>query len=229
MASNIPDRCQPRLGGTRTPHRSSHRSRGSSFSTCWKPDQSIRQGAHVAAALDVVLAAERVDAAAVSPDVSREQGERDQGEDVVDRVVVLGDPEGPADHRPVGLGVGVGGLADGLGRHAGLALRVLERVRLDGRAVGLEPRRRPPDELVVREARVDDLARHRVGQGDVRADVEAEPQVRPLGAGRPARVDRDEPGAPAHPLQEVVEEDRMRLPGVAAPEEEEVRLLGFTI
>ena len=96
-------------------------------------DQPVGQRAHVAAALDVVLAAERVDAAAVSPDVPGEQGERDQGEDVVDRVVVLGDPEGPADHRPVGLGVGVRGLADGLGRHAGLALRVLERVRLDGR------------------------------------------------------------------------------------------------
>ena len=56
-----------------------------------------------------------------------------------------------------------------------------------------------------------------------------EPQVGPLGAGRPPRVDRDQPGTPAHPLQEVVEEDRMRLPGVAAPQEEEVRLLGFTI
>ena len=38
-----------------------------------------------------------------------------------------------------------------------------------------------------------------------------------------------EPGAPAHPLQEVVEEDRMRLPGVAAPQEEEIRLLSFPI
>jgi hypothetical protein len=31
------------------------------------------------------------------------------------------------------------------------------------------------------------------------------------------------------PLQEVLEEDRMRLPGVAAPEEDEVRLLDLTI
>ena len=35
--------------------------------------------------------------------------------------------------------------------------------------------------------------------------------------------------APADPLQEVVEEDRMRLPGVAAPEEDAVRLLSFPI
>ena len=78
IASNISDRCQPRLGGTRTPHRLSHLSRSSSFSTCWKPDQPVRERAHVAAALDVVLAAERVDAAAVLPDVPGQQRERDQ-------------------------------------------------------------------------------------------------------------------------------------------------------
>ena len=61
-------------------------------------------------------------------------------------------------------------------------------------------------------------------------DVEPQPHVRPLGARRPPRVDRDTAGRPvAHPLQEVVEEDRMRLPGVAAPEEEEVRLFSFPI
>ena len=103
--------------------------------------QPVGQRAHVAAALDVVLAAQRVDAAAVAPDVPGQQGEVDQREDVVDRVVVLGDAEGPADHRPVGLGVGVGQLADRLGRDAGLALGVLERVRLDRGAVGLEAAR----------------------------------------------------------------------------------------
>ena len=38
-----------------------------------EPGQPIRQGAHVAATLDVVLAAERVDAAAVPPDVPGEE------------------------------------------------------------------------------------------------------------------------------------------------------------
>ena len=60
-------------------------------------------------------------------------------------------------------------------------------------------------------------------------DVEAQPQVRPLRRARAARVDRDQPGAPVHPLQEVVEEDRMRLPGVRAPQEDDVRLLDLTI
>ena len=46
--------------------------------------QPVGQRAHVAAALDVVLAAERVDAGAVPPDVAGQQDQVDQGEDVVD-------------------------------------------------------------------------------------------------------------------------------------------------
>jgi hypothetical protein len=76
---------------------------------------------------------------------------------------------------------------------------------------------------------VDDLARHRIGQGDVAADVEAQPDVGPLGGARPARVDRVEPGAVPDAAQEVVEEDRMRLPGVAAPEDDQIGLLSLSI
>ena len=69
----------------------------------------------------------------------------------------------------------------------------------------------------------------RVREGDVRADVEAEPDVGPLGRARPARVDRVQPGAVAHAAQEVVEEDRMRLPGVRAPEHDQVGLFSLAI
>ena len=69
----------------------------------------------------------------------------------------------------------------------------------------------------------------RVGQRDVAADVEAEPQVGPLRRRGPARVDRDQPGAVADAAQEVVEEDRMRLAGVAAPQDDQVRLLDLTV
>jgi hypothetical protein len=123
----------------------------------------------------------------------------------------------------------VGELADGVGRHPGLSLRVLERVRLDLRPVGLEAGRGAPDELLVREAGRDDLAPDRVRQRDVAADVETEPRVRPLRRARPARVDRVQPRAVPDAAQEVVEEDRMRLPGVAAPEDDQVGLLDLTI
>ena len=65
-----------------------------------EPGQSIGQRAHVAAALDVVLATERVDAAPVPADVAGEQHQVDQGEDVVDRVVVLGDARASSRSSP---------------------------------------------------------------------------------------------------------------------------------
>ncbi len=89
--------------------------------------QLVRQGAHVAAALDVVLAAQRVEPGAPATDVTAQQGEVDEGEHVVDGVVVLGDAERPAQLGAVGAGVGVGQLADGLGRDAGDRRATLER------------------------------------------------------------------------------------------------------
>jgi hypothetical protein len=81
----------------------------------------------------------------------------------------------------------------------------------------------------VLEARGDDLAADRVRQGDVAADVETQPGVRPLRAARPARVDGVQPGAVADALEDVVEEDRMRLAGVAAPQDDQVRVLDLTV
>jgi hypothetical protein len=123
----------------------------------------------------------------------------------------------------------VGEFADELGRNARLAFRVVERVRLDAGLVRLEARARAVDERAVVEAGGDDLAADRVGQRDVAADVEAQPPVRPLGRVGPARVDRVEAGAVVDAAQEVVEEDRMRLPGVAAPEDDQIGLLDLTI
>jgi hypothetical protein len=123
----------------------------------------------------------------------------------------------------------VGQLADRLGRDARLAFGVGEGVALDLGRVGLEIEGRPADELRGGKAGVDDLAADGVGQGDVAADVEPQPDVCPFGRARPARIDRVEPGAVADAAQEVMEEDRMRLPGIAAPEDDQVRLLGLTV
>jgi hypothetical protein len=101
--------------------------------------------------------------------------------DVVRRVVVLGDAERPADLRPVRPGVVVRELPDQLLRHAGVALGPLKRVLGDGLLVRLEVDGGAPDELLVDQAGLDDLVGDRVGQADVRADVDAEPGVRPLG------------------------------------------------
>jgi len=123
----------------------------------------------------------------------------------------------------------VGELADQLGRDAGLTLGVLERVRLDLRPVGVEAGRRPVDERAVGQAGGDDLAPDRVRQRDVRADVESEPAVGPLGRARPARVDRVQPRPVVDAAQEVVEEDRVRLARVRTPQDDEVGLLDLPV
>jgi hypothetical protein len=123
----------------------------------------------------------------------------------------------------------MGELADGGGGDARLALGVLEGVALDLRAIGLEVRGRAVDELAVREAGMDDLAPDGVRQRDVAADIEAEPDVGPFGRACPARVDREQPGAVADAAEEVVEEDRMRLSGVRAPEDDQIGVLDLTI
>ena len=189
IASNISVRCLPFRGGTSTPHAASKRARTASSSSELEPRQPVRQRAHVTAALHVVLPAQRLEARAVAADVTGEERQVDEREDVVDGVVVLGDPERPAELCAAGVRVGVRELADRVGRNAGDALRLLERPRLDRLAVRLVAGRRALDELGVREAGVDDLARHRVRERDVGADVEPEPEVGPLRRGRAARVD----------------------------------------
>ncbi len=82
-------------------------------------------GAHVSAALDVVLAAQRVEPAAVTAHLARQQREVDQRHDVVDRVVVLGDAERPADHPRLGARVRERDLLDRLRRDTGLGLGAL--------------------------------------------------------------------------------------------------------
>jgi hypothetical protein len=75
----------------------------------------------------------------------------------------------------------------------------------------------------------DDLARDRVRQGDVGPDIETEPQVAPFGGLGPARVHHDQPHPLVDPLQDVVEEDRVRGARVRTPEQHEVRVLGLFV
>ena len=124
---------------------------------------------------------------------------------------------------------GVGELADRVGGDARFALGVLEGVALDLVAVGVEAVGRAVDELLVLQPGGDDLAADRVGEGDVAADVEAHPDIGPFGRRRPTRVDRVQAGALANAAEEVMEEDRVRLAGVAAPQDDQVRVFGLTV
>src|SRR4029077_18029244 len=74
-----------------------------------------------------------------------------------------------------------------------------------------------------------DLPPDRVRERDVGADVETEPQVGPLRGGGPPRVDRVELRAASDPLQDVVEEDGVRLARVRPPQDDEIGLLDLLI
>ncbi len=184
MASNIPERCQPRWGGIGTPQTRSNFARSSSFSTCWKPGSRSGSAPMSPPPWTLFWPRKGADAGAVAPDVAGEQAEVDQRAHVVHRVVVLGDAERPADHGAVGAGVGMGQLADPRRGHAGDGLGALQRPGLDVPAKLLEAAGRVLDEAAILEARREDLPRHRVGQRDVRADMERQvpgPGDRPLG------------------------------------------------
>jgi hypothetical protein len=82
---------------------------------------------------------------------------------------------------------------------------------------------------MVHQAGRDDFAPDGVGQRDVAADVQAEPDVGPLGRRRASRVDRVEARPVPDSLQDVMEEDRMGLPRVRAPQDDDVRVLDLLI
>ncbi len=76
---------------------------------------------------------------------------------------------------------------------------------------------------------IEDAATDAVGECDVRAYVELEPTVRPLRSGGSARINDIQLCSPSDRLQDVVKEDRMRLAGIAPPEDDEVRLLNLAV
>ena len=117
---------------------------------------------------------------AVAPDMPGEQRQVDQRADVVGAVVVLGDAEGPAQLGALGACVGVRELRIA---SAGTPVTFSATSRVQGStdaAYSSKPRGGALDERRVVRAGVDDLAADRVRQRDVRADVQAEPAVRPL-------------------------------------------------
>src|SRR3989475_9807755 len=150
--------------------------------------------AGVAAALDVVLAAEGRDAAAREAHLPRDEREVQERMRVVDAVDVLGDAHAPDQTRARFLGergstplstplrtcwpcIPARCLRDVAGGDAGDARRVVERERRQRLAPGVESLGASFDELARREPLVEDQAGHRVEERDVRAGALLDPEV----------------------------------------------------
>ena len=154
-------------------------------------------------ALDVVLAAQRVQAAAGAADVARDRAHRDQAAGVVGAGRVLGDAHPPEDDSGVGLAPGSRHAADQVGVDAGDLLAALGRVLADGLDERLVVGGPVADELLVDETEPDDLVHHRVVEGDVGAGLELAEDVGVVGDLVGARIDVDERrAAPPRLLEE---------------------------
>jgi hypothetical protein len=142
---------------------------------------------------------------------------------------MLGDAEGPADHRPVGVRELMRHLSYDLGGHVGDALSTLERPVRDALGVLLEILGRVRDERVILQVAGDDLPRDRVRQRDVGADVDPEPEIGERRGLGPPWIDDDQLRPSLERPQDVVEEDGVCRAGVRAPQHDEVAVLDLLI
>jgi hypothetical protein len=85
------------------------------------------------------------------------------------------------------------------------------------------------DEIAMLEALSNDLPADGVGKSNVGPDVDAEPDVRPGSRRGSPRVDGVQAGTVVDSLEEVMEEDRVRLAGVRPPQNDEVGLFNLAI
>jgi hypothetical protein len=191
----------------------------------------VREGPHVARALHVVLAAERVDAHPLATDVAGDHGQvghahhhrralrvLGDAEPVVDRGVASGAVETSGRTQLVGVDPGhVGGRlggVGGVGDEGEVVVGVLAALA---------------DELLVVEPLGDDDVGHRVHEGDVgagqhrqvvgRLDVRAADQV------DPARIGDDQPRTVTQPPLHPRREDGVRVGRVGADEQHHVGLV----
>src|SRR5437660_5925893 len=129
--------------------------------------QAVGDRAHISTPLDVVLAAQRVETTAVAAHVAGKEAEVDEGDDVVHRVVMLGDAECPTDLGALSPSVSVCSFPDDFGGHARLARRALERVLLDAIPVSVTSAGGVLNEPFIGQPANDDFTSHGVGQRDV--------------------------------------------------------------
>ncbi len=143
--------------------------------------------------------------------------------------MVLGNSKRPAELRARRARVCVREFRNERCGNAGRLLRILERVRLDRRAVGREAARRTLDELAILQPSGDDFAADGVCERDIRADIDSQPTIGPSSARRPAGIDDVQLGAVAYAAQDVMEEDRMRLARIRSPEHDQVGALDLLV
>ena len=157
---------------------------------CLVAGEDVRVCTHVAGALHVVLATERVDTDTRAADIAGEQREVAHRTDIVGTGGQLGDAEAVDDDRVLCLCILAGKLLDRLLRDT-VDLRSIS-ILLDRLFEVIEAFRALLDELLVLEAFLDDPVHHVVGERNVGRRVEPDPLVgKPCGWAEPRVNDND--------------------------------------
>ena len=193
----------------------------------------MRERAHVAGALHVVLPAQRVHADALAADIAGRHGEIGDRHHRGRALAVLGDAEAVIDRAVAAGGVEPGGAADQLGRHAGDLLDFLRAVPLVGDErrpiLELVPVAALADEFLVHQPLGDDDMGERGQHGDVGAGLERQMVVgldmRRAHEVDAARIDDDQLGALAQPLLHARGEHRVAVGRVGADDHDHVGML----
>jgi len=185
----------------------------------------VRPHAHVAAALNVVLAADGGKAGVVAADLVGDAGDGSDLVDGLDALALLRDAHAPADNGVLGSGVHAHCLAERLRVDARDVLDGFRRVLLDNLpplvvtgGVGL-------DERAVFQALVDDDVGERVHERKVAAVLDRHVDVGDARGLDEARVGDDDLGALLFRLDDAAGDDRVRGARVVAEQEDAVRVL----
>ena len=193
----------------------------------------VREAAHVAGALDVVLAPQRVHAGAELADIAGGHGEVRHRHHGGAALAVFGDAEAVIDGAVAAGCEQAGGRAYVSGRDAGQRRRRLWAVARVGDEAGPALERLPFAAFagvgLVDQALRDDDMGEGVQQGDVGAGQEGE-MVVGLDVGRADQVDAagvgdDQAGAGAEPLLHAGGEDRVAVRGVGADDQDHVGMV----
>jgi len=185
------------------------------------------QTAHVAGALNVVLAAQRVDAAAVLADLAAQECEVGSAHNAVGAGGVLGDAHCVVDAGLVSLGIHAGSLLQLLGVDAADLCDDLGGVILDDLNEFLVALGALGDILLVLQAFGDDDVHHAVEEGNVGARLYLQEYVGLAAKSDAARLGDDYLGALAVSLTDKRTDDGVSLGGVRTGDKDDVLIGGL--
>ena len=187
----------------------------------------IRQRAHIAGPLDVVLAAYRVDADARLAEVAGEDRQAGQRPDRLHALIELGDTHAPQDGGGFGAGVHPGAGADLLGANPGDRFHRLRRIAFNDFAILLEALGTAGDEGFIVQILFNNHVANGVEQRDIRAVLQRNVHVGDARGFNFARVADDDFRPVAFGVNDVIRHDRVGIRRVITEDKHQIGVINL--